>query len=339
MAEYRDANMAVQNRLTPYQTWYTTAFEIGFAAVLLAGSALYATGTLDGMGLLLFMVIMLGFYEPIPLLDYTLARRRYLASMGRLTEVLGETPLAEPAREQELHPAGFDVELNQVGFSYYKHTPGQQEPARTLQGINLTIPERSMTALVGPSGGGKTTMLNLISRFWDVQEGSIRIGGIDVRQMRADTLMKHISVVFQDVYLFKDTILNTLVGEGGGTLSGGEKQRISIARAILKNAPIILLDEATASIDPENEWEIQAALRALSANKTLIVVAHRLSTIQHADQIVVIDQGSIVQQGTHDELYAAQGLYRSFWEERSRVQNWTFNDRGVAEPMSAGTAK
>ena len=363
MAEYRDANMAVQNCLTPYQSWYSSMFEIGFAAVLLAGSVMYQAGTLEGAILLLFMVVMLGFYEPIPLLDYTLSRRRYLASVQRLGEILDAKPLYEPKRTEERQPIGYVVTLEKVGFTYEeKQTDGQASldtSNAVLQNINLEIPERTMLALVGPSGGGKTTLLHLIARFWDVQEGSVMIGGVDVRQMRADTLMKHISVVFQDVYLFKDTILHnirfgrpdatieeviaaakaarchefisalpngydTVIGEGGSTLSGGEKQRISIARAILKDAPIILLDEATSSIDPENEWEIQAALRALSANKTLIVVAHRLSTIRHADQIIVIDQGKVIQQGSHDQLYAVDGLYRTFWDERDRAQNWKF---------------
>jgi ATP-binding cassette subfamily B protein len=360
MAEYRDANMAVQNRLTPYQSWYSTMFEIGFAAVLLAGSSLYTAGMLEGMTFLLFMVMMLGFYEPIPLLDYTLSRRRYMAAAGRLAEVLDEPPLSEPSREQEQKPAGFEVELCQVGFSYQGQSHGSAAAGRVLEDIRLVIPEKSTTALVGPSGGGKSTLLHLIARFWDVQEGSVRIGGVDVRQMRSDTLMRQISFVFQDVYLFQDTILNnirygrpeatmdevidaakaarchdfiialpqgyeTLVGEGGGTLSGGEKQRISIARAMLKDAAIVLLDEATASIDPENERDIQEALRALSADKTLIIVAHRLSTIQHADQIAVIERGRIVQQGTHEQLYASAGLYRSLWSERNWAKNWTFN--------------
>ncbi|RXZ83073.1 ATP-binding cassette domain-containing protein [Paenibacillaceae bacterium] len=229
--------------------------------------------------------------------------------------------------------------------------------ALTIREASLQIPERSITALVGPSGGGKTTLLHLIARFWDIQSGCIHIGGIDIRDMRMDTLMKYISVVFQDVYLFNDTIVNnirfgrpeatlekviavakaarchefitahpggydTMVGEGGSTLSGGEKQRISIARAILKDAPIVLLDEATSSIDPENEADIQAALRALAVNKTLIIVAHRLSTIQHADQIAVVDQGRIVQRGTYDELFLEEGLYKRFWMERSRAQQW-----------------
>ncbi len=158
MAEYRDANLSVQNRLTPYQSWYDSVFEIGFAAVLLVGSALYAAGTLEGMALLLFMIVMPGFHEPIPLLDYTISRRHYLASAGRLTEVLDEPPLSEPKRADEQRPAGFDVELQQVGFSYNKQETGQPLSGKTINGISLFIPARSMVALVGPSGGGKTTL-------------------------------------------------------------------------------------------------------------------------------------------------------------------------------------
>ncbi len=357
MAVYRDANMAVQNRMTPYQFWYSSLFEVGFAAVLLAGSVLFSLGSLSGMTLLLFMILMLGFYEPIPLLSYTLSRRNYLAAASRVSEVLNVPVLPEPTVEQEKKPVGVAIELQEVSFSYEGRAQGEHA---IINDLSLSIPARSMTAFVGPSGGGKTTLLSLIARFWDVQAGRIQIGGVDVREMRMDTLMSHLSIVFQDVYLFKDTLLNnirfghpeateeevitaakaarchdfiaalpdgynTLIGEGGSSLSGGEKQRISIARAILKNAPIVLLDEATSSIDPENEWEIQAALRALTTNKTLVVVAHRLSTIQHADQIVMIDQGRVVQQGTHEQLLRVPGLYRQFCEERSRAQQWTLS--------------
>ncbi|WP_042161393.1 ABC transporter ATP-binding protein [Paenibacillus gorillae] len=363
MAEYRDANMAVQNRITPYQFWYGSIFEVSFAGVLLFGSALYAENALAGTTMLLFMIVMLGFFEPIPLLDYTFSRRNYMAAAKRVSEVLEAKPLKEPDAGQESVPNGFAIELNGVSFGYDQHTAGKDaagEKPLTLKGISLSIPERSITALVGPSGGGKTTLLHLIARFWDIQKGSISIGGADIREMSMDTLMTHISVVFQDVYLFHDTIENnirfgrpeatdeevvraaqaaqchdfisalpdgykTLVGEGGSTLSGGEKQRISIARAILKDAPIVLLDEATSSLDPENDRDIQAALLALSANKTLIVVAHRLHTIQHADQIVVLDQGKVIQRGTHQELAAEEGLYRRFYEDRNQAQQWRLN--------------
>jgi ATP-binding cassette subfamily B protein IrtB len=214
-----------------------------------------------------------------------------------------------------------------------------------------------MTALVGKSGSGKTTIANLIARFWDVQGGAIKIGGVDSKEMTFDSLLKNISMVFQDVYLFNDTILNnlrlakpeatlseimevckkacchdfimelpngydTIVGEGGSSLSGGEKQRISIARAILKDAPIILLDEATASLDPDNEKQIQAAISELVRNKTLVVIAHRLSTIKEADQILVLDKGRIVQQGVHERLIEVDGQYKDFWQRRMQAGSW-----------------
>lgn len=368
MAAYRDANMTVQNRMTPYQFWYSSLFEVGFAAVLLAGSVLYSIGSLSGMTFLLFMILMLGFFEPIPLLNYTLSRRLYLAAASRVSEVLDVPVLPEPEIAQEQKPVGVGIELHKVSFSY----EGRKQGERTIiNDLTLSIPAHSMTAFVGPSGGGKTTLLNLIARFWDVQAGHIRIGGVDVRDMRMDTLMSHLSIVFQDVYLFKDSVLNnirfgrpeateeeviaaakaarchefivalpdgynTRIGEGGSSLSGGEKQRISIARAILKDAPIVLLDEATSSIDPENEWEIQAALRALTVNKTLVVVAHRLSTIQHADQIVMINEGQIIQQGTHEQLLRVPGLYRQFCEERNRAQQWTLSNNTDANAMIGG---
>jgi ATP-binding cassette subfamily B protein len=214
-----------------------------------------------------------------------------------------------------------------------------------------------MTALVGASGSGKTTIANLIVRFWDAQQGAVKIGGVDVREMTCDSLLRYVSMVFQRVYLFHDTIENNIrfgksdatreeiiaaakkarchdfiealpggydtpVGEGGSTLSGGEKQRISIARAILKDAPVVLLDEATASVDPDNEKYIQEAINELVRDKTLIVIAHRLSTIKRADQILVIDGGRIVERGTHDELLANAEQYKNLWRRRQNATGW-----------------
>lgn len=226
-----------------------------------------------------------------------------------------------------------------------------------MKDVSFSIPQGSMTAIVGPSGGGKTTITRLIARFWDVQEGSITIGVHDVKEFTCDSLLKNMSMVFQNVYLFHDTIENnikfgcpdatheqvveaakkacchdfisalpqgydTVIGEGGSTLSGGEKQRISIARAMLKDAPIILLDEATASVDPENEVHLQQAISALVKNKTLIVIAHRLSTIRDADQILVVDNGKIVEKGVHAELIQQKGIYQKFWNIRQKARNW-----------------
>ena len=217
--------------------------------------------------------------------------------------------------------------------------------------------ENTTTAIVGPSGGGKTTITSLIARFWDVQEGKVTLGGRNVRDYSFDSLMENFSFVFQRVYLFEDTIANnirfgrpeasmdevieaakkaachdfimalpdgyeTVIGEGGATLSGGEKQRIAIARAIMKDAPIIILDEATANVDPENEKELTEAIENLTKQKTIIMIAHRLKTVRNADQIVVIDKGKIVQQGKHDELMKEDGIYRYFITGRKQAVGW-----------------
>ena len=243
----------------------------------------------------------------------------------------------------------FDIAFNHVDFGY--------DSRQILKDVSFTIPEKTSTAIVGPSGSGKTTVCSLLARFYDPQSGSITVGGHDLKEMTCDSLLKNISMVFQNVYLFNDTIranilfgkpdateeemiaaakkarchdfimampkgYDTVVGEGGGTLSGGERQRISIARAILKDAPIIILDEATASIDPENEHLIQQAISELTRGKTIIIIAHRLATIENADQILVLDDGCIVQQGTHAQLVREEGRYRRFVEIREQAEGW-----------------
>ena len=224
--------------------------------------------------------------------------------------------------------------------------------------MSLTIPDRTTTAIVGPSGSGKTTLCNLIARFWDVDGGRVTIGGRDVREYTLESLMEQVSMVFQRVYLFADTVennikfgcpdatheqvveaakkacchdfisalpdgYNTVIGEGGATLSGGEKQRISIARCLLKDAPIVIFDEATANVDPENEDQLQKAMEALTREKTVLMIAHRLKTVRGADQILVVDQGRVVQKGTHDELIRQAGIYRDFVSERTESSRWT----------------
>ena len=244
-----------------------------------------------------------------------------------------------------------DIEFKNVSFAY------GEKPI--LNNVSCYIPERSMTAIVGPSGSGKTTFCNLISRFWDVNSGEIRLGGKNIKDYPIENLMNHISMVFQDVYLFADTIENnikfgcpnatrddviaaakkaqchdfisalpdgyqSMIGEGGTSLSGGEKQRISIARAMLKDAPIIIFDEATANVDPENEDKLKAAIEALTQNKTVIMIAHRLKTIRNANQILVLNKAGIEQCGTHDELMLQGGLYRDLIESRSKAESWRF---------------
>jgi len=249
----------------------------------------------------------------------------------------------------KLNPANYEISLKDVSFGYGSR--------KIIENISLNIPEHTTCAIVGPSGSGKTTLCSLIARFWDVQEGSVCIGGQNVKNYTADSVLDCISMVFQKVYLFHDTIENnikfgnpkatldevmeaakracchdfimalpdgyqTVIGESGSTLSGGEKQRISIARAILKDAPIVILDEATSSVDPENEQALLSAIEELTKNKTLISIAHRLSTVQKADQIIVIDNGQIRQKGTHKQLSQEDGIYRNFLKLRVEATGW-----------------
>ncbi len=250
---------------------------------------------------------------------------------------------------EEIEPINHNIELNHVSFSYDKR--------KIIDDISLFIPEKTTTAIVGPSGGGKSTLCNLIARFWDVDEGSVTLGGANVKDYSMNALMSNFSFVFQNVYLFQDTIennikfgsqeasheevieaakracchefisklpdgYNTVIGEGGASLSGGEKQRISIARAIMKDAPIVILDEATANVDPENEKDLMDAIEALTKEKTIIMIAHRLKTVRHADQIIVVDKGRIVQRGNHDQLMKEDGIYKRFVDARKKAVSW-----------------
>ena len=268
-------------------------------------------------------------------------------SVDMVNQVLAIQPM--DISGQDIEPKSSRIELRDVSFSY-----GNK---KIIDLVSLTIPEKTTTALVGPSGSGKTTLCNLIARFWDVDQGSISLDGHDVRDYSYDSLIRNFSFVFQSVYLFEDTIANnirfgkpeasqeevieaakkaschdfilslpdgynTKIGEGGASLSGGERQRISIARAIIKDAPIIILDEATANVDPENEEALMQAIQALTRDKTIIMIAHRLKTVEHADQILVLDQGRVVEQGKHQDLLAKQGIYSKFIQERKTAASW-----------------
>ncbi|KAA0119816.1 ABC transporter ATP-binding protein [Streptococcus sanguinis] len=268
-------------------------------------------------------------------------------SVDMVNQVLAIQPM--DIRGRDIEPKSSRIELRDVSFSY-----GNK---KIIDRVSLTIPEKTTTALVGPSGSGKTTLCNLIARFWDVDQGNISLDGHDVRDYSYDSLIRNFSFVFQSVYLFEDTIANnirfgkpeasqeevieaakkaachdfilslpdgyeTKIGEGGASLSGGERQRISIARAIIKDAPIIILDEATANVDPENEEALMQAIQALTRDKTIIMIAHRLKTVEHADQIFVLDQGRIVEQGKHQDLLAKQGIYSKFIQERKTAASW-----------------
>jgi ATP-binding cassette, subfamily B, bacterial IrtB/YbtQ len=274
------------------------------------------------------------------------------AALDRIEAVLDEPELPDNGNQHILSQAQPDqpeVQFSDVGFAY--------QDKEVLHNISFSMQKNTMTALVGPSGGGKSTIANLLARLWDVKSGTVTVRGTDIRDVPLAELMEQISMVFQRVYLFQDTIYNnismgkpdateqevyeaakkarcydfimalpdgfqTVVGEGGATLSGGEKQRISIARAMLKNAPIIILDEATSSVDPENEDELQRAIEALTHDKTIIMIAHRLKTVRNADQILVLDNAHIVQRGTHAELIQQKGLYADFVSARQEAIGW-----------------
>lgn len=315
---------------------------------------IYSSGSFQTQGLLtipmaiLFMIMSFQLYAPTLLMCLTVVAISIAGDgLERYDRVLNMDVIDKDGKDVELK--SFGIRFDDVHFGYEKR--------EILHGINFEIRENTMTALVGKSGSGKSTVLNLLARFWDVNSGTISIGGVDIKDLTIDSLYKNISMVFQKVYLFNDTIYNNIafgkenatyeevveackkarchdfimnleagynteVGEGGNTLSGGEKQRISIARAILKDSPIILLDEATASIDPENEAFIQEAISELVKNKTLIVIAHKLSSIKNADQIIVIDDGNICERGTHDELLELDGEYAELWNLRKKSRSW-----------------
>ncbi|MFE5812806.1 ABC transporter ATP-binding protein [Streptomyces sp. NPDC056479] len=330
---------------------FALVIQAAFTAVLLTGTYLALDGGLDAAKLLALLVLAVRFTEPISetaVLGSTLNTAR--SALAQVADLLAQPTLPQPGAPRV--PEGNGVEFESVDFGY----DGKQ----VLSDVSLTLAEGTMTALVGPSGSGKTTVSKLIPRFWDVDGGVVRVGGVDVRDIDPEVLMSRVSVVFQDVYLFEGTVLDNIrvgrptatdsevreaarlarvdeivhrltdgwdarVGEGGARLSGGERQRVSIARAILKDAPIVLLDEATASLDPENERAVQEALNNLTAGRTLLVIAHRLQTVAAADQILFLDEGRIAERGTHDGLLAAQGRYASFWAQRSRALEWNLS--------------
>lgn len=348
ICESAKANILLESTFSALTGVYQTVFKLSRSAILVVAPYLLLGGEITPVKCLLLLVSSFMIYSSVELVGSMASVARVIdASLDRLDAVM-DTPVLDE-HGSDIAPKHFDIELQNVSFAYGKED--------VLHDITITIPEKTSCAVVGPSGSGKTTLVSLIARFWDVREGKISLGGHDVRDYTCDSLLKNFSIVFQRVYLFEDTIENnirfgcpnasheqvvaaaqkacchdfisalpegyrTKVGEGGASLSGGEKQRISIARAILKDAPIIILDEATASVDPENERELQSAISALTKDKTIIMIAHRLSTVRNADQIIVLDEGRIVQRGTHRELMKQDGLYRRFVDIREQAIGW-----------------
>ena len=324
--------------------------RLGVATTILAGASLILSGQIDFMLLFLFLLVITRVYAPF---DQSLALIAELfvsqVSADRMNEIYN-TPTAEGV--ERFQPKGHDIVFDHVGFAYDKK--------KVLDGVNFTAREGEVTALVGPSGSGKSTCARLAARLWDVTEGTIRVGGVDISTVDPEALLTDYSMVFQDVVLFDDTVMenirlgkrgatdeevraaaeaancgefirrlpqgyDTPIGENGAKLSGGERQRISIARALLKNAPIVLLDEATASLDVENETKVQGALSRLLAGKTVLVIAHRMRTVAGADHIVVLENGHVAEQGTPAELMERGGLYRRMVELQSESARWKLN--------------
>lgn len=339
-------SIRIEGWLGPIVLIAIACVRAGLTLMILAGVHLLLGGSLGLTEFVVFLIVGTRVFDPLSAALVGYAEFRYQEQAGeRIIRLLQEPVMSG----EEQPPEDGAVELNDVTFAYEKQT--------VLDGVSLRLPVGSFTALVGPSGSGKSTLLRLIARFYDPGQGAVLLGGEDIRQMEPEALLRKVSMVFQDVYLFQDTIAanirfgrgdatqeqieeaarqacchefimslpdgyETLVGEGGNTLSGGEKQRISIARAILKDAPIVLLDEATASLDPENEAEIQRAIDRLVQGRTVIAVAHRLKTVRNADLIAVLEDGRIVEQGTHDELLTHAGLYARLWTLQQQTSGW-----------------
>lgn len=350
----RKSNLDIEKLMTPYSILQDLALQIAGVGMMLAAVGFWINGTMSAANALMSIVMSFLVFSQIKLFGMGIAMLRVAsASIDRTLQTEEMEQMDEGGKT--LHPQTHEIEFENVHFSY--------ENKEILHGISAKLPDKSTTAVIGPSGSGKTTLVNLIARFWDVNDGAIRIGGCDVKEYTLESLMEQISMVFQNVYLFADTIENnikfgkpnatheevvmaakkaccddfiealpdgyqTVIGEGGASLSGGEKQRISIARAMLKDAPIVILDEATANVDPENEDRLQKAIEELTRDKTIIMIAHRLKTVRNADQILVVDNGNIVQRGRHEELIGQKGIYADFVLGRKEAIGWKLNRRG-----------
>ena len=357
--KFYDDIIAYRDMTTKYADNYEPCYVLFRVFVLSLSAFIIPVGF--AMTLLFVLIFAPGIATPVfKFNNFGSSFNNINEGVRRIDEVLSTSEVTEPQNSKK--PAGYTIEFHDVSFSY-------EDGPKVLDHVSFTAEQGKITALVGPSGSGKSTIAQLIPRFWDVQEGSITIGGIDIRDMRTEDLMNTMSFVFQDCFLFSDTLYNniavgkpgatreevyaaaraaqchefieklpqgydTLIGEGGVYLSGGEEQRVSVARAILKNAPILILDEATAYADPENEFQMQLALQELIKNKTVLIIAHRLMTIRNANKIMVIKHGKIEETGTHDQLLANERTYHKMWAAYTASSDWELKkgtDKEVAK--------
>lgn len=343
-----EINTKMELLFVPYHFLQGVVTKITGAVIVMCSAAFYINGSMsvvNAIGMTIAAFILYSSLETAG--NYSSLLHIVSVCVDKANEILALDTMDIDGKD--IKPENHNIRLDHISFSYDKR--------KIIDDVSLFIPEKTTTAIVGPSGGGKSTLCNLIARFWDVDEGKVTLGGVDVKDYSMNSLMNNFAFVFQTVYLFADTIennikfgcqnatheevvmaakkacchefimqlpdgYNTVIAEGGATLSGGEKQRISIARAIMKDAPVIILDEATANVDPENEKELMDAIDALTKEKTIIMIAHRLKTVQHADQIVVIDKGYIVQKGNHEQLMKQDGIYKRFVNTREQAVSW-----------------
>ena len=341
-------NERLEKAMTPYVAMQQLVLNMFSVLLMFCAIAFYLDGSMELTNSLIMVVCSFLVYEQLKVAGSCVANMRIAEHSIDKANKIDEVPTMEEGK-RETSPASMEIRFSNVDFAY--------EKKKILNHVSFTIPEKKMTAIVGPSGSGKTTLCRLIPRFWDVDAGTVSIGGVDVKDYTMNSLMKNISMVFQNVYLFADTIENnikfgkvdatyeevveaakracchdfimalpqgyqTRIGEGGASLSGGEKQRISIARALIKDAQIVIFDEVTANVDPENEDRLQKAIEELTRDKTVIMIAHRLKTVRNAEKILVLDRGEIVQEGRHETLIKEKGLYADFVETRKEAIGW-----------------
>ena len=357
----RDINTTMELKTVPWMQLQSIILKLMGVAIILTSCGFYLAGSMTLQNCIGMIICSFLVFESLGSAgNYSTLLRIVDLSVSKVENVMRIKEMDTDGKN--IIPKNFDIEVENVDFYYDEN---HAEDAKIINHLSVHIPERTTTAIVGPSGGGKTTLCHLISRFWDVSNGNISLGGENVRNYSVDSLMKNFSFVFQNVYLFEDTIANnirfgqpeasmklvmdaakkacchdfimelpngydTVIGEGGTSLSGGEKQRISIARAIMKDAPVIILDEATANVDPENEKELMSAIEALTKEKTIIMIAHRLKTVEHADQILVLNDGRIVGKGTHEELLRGCETYREIARSQMSAKELGMEEQEVS---------